>query len=192
MGKMKLENIKKFFTIERILIILLSIFLLGMLVFTRNQESNKKVEQEKIETQLRDNQEKLFSKMKKRPIKIEVVENDKGQQLIYEYKDKQLKVEDFKLYSYNVNVFITFQDGTTMDLKEALENNVTEMKDLVGLLEEDYRTGVSSADMLKDGGTVVFKYSTFYIYKYEQSNNNGSKDMYFSTVENPLEKINKK
>lgn len=95
--------------------------------------------------------------------------------------------ETYDLFVYNGNVEVII-NNEKYDLKEALTNKRLKVDDILNKIKKDADNNIIEYGMFKDGGTILYKYDTYKVIKYNTLNGNndmyiGSKDLEYSIGE---------
>lgn len=113
---------------------------------------------------------------------FEIIFYDKSPQTNIKYIPIITKGEiskyDYSVYSLDgiVNIVI---DGKTMSLRDALLNNKITMEEIIAKANRDFG---DNAIMLKDGGTIEYRYNTYTLIK--RHTLEGDRDVYFMPSKN--------
>ena len=131
-----------------------------------------------------DEKDKKPEENKEKGLKFTV--KDTGGNGVKKVSEKNSKVP-FDIYTVGMEFTIEL-DGTSYNIKDAIAKGVLDEDKLIQKLKNDRKNGISTSEMYKDGGTIIYRYKDYSIVKYNTVD--GDEDMYI-TREKDLDSLDK-
>lgn len=98
----------------------------------------------------------------------------------------EINLYDYDIYEYNGIANVTI-DGITYSLQEAIKNNKITVEEILDKAKKDEEKGNTHIEQYLDGGSIIYKYSTYNIIKCNTLS--GNKDLYICPSEIELDNI---
>ena len=102
-------------------------------------------------------------------------------------KEGDFDNNDFEVYSYSGNIKVTINEKT-YELKEALENDILTVNDILEQINMDVLYGICEKTSYDDGGSIEYYYDNYTILKYNTLD--GNKDLIIGQKESIINTIN--
>lgn len=101
---------------------------------------------------------------------------DTGGNKINKVSEKNSKMP-FDIYTVGMDFTIELE-GVSYNIKDAISKGVLDEDKLIQKIKNDRKNGISTSEMYKDGGTIIYRYKDYSIVKYNTVD--GDEDMYFT------------
>lgn len=98
----------------------------------------------------------------------------------------EINLYDYDIYEYNGIANVTI-DGIMYSLQEAIKNNKITVEEILDKAKKDEEKGNTHIEQYLDGGSIIYKYSTYNIIKCNTLS--GNKDLYICPSEIELDDI---
>lgn len=128
-----------------------------------------------------EKQENVWESKKDVTTDFEIIFNESKNSGKKKIISKDISIKDsYNIYSYDGNVKIKI-DEMEYDFKEALLQNKVTIDDILYKLQEDAKNNLAKIFCMDDGGTIIYKYETYSIIKYNKLD--GNEDLYIGSSE---------
>lgn len=102
--------------------------------------------------------------------------NSKEAKKILNNKDLYKNNSDYNLYYYGLNKVNVKVDGKIISLEEALKSGKVTLEKIISNANSDFENEKISGGMYKDGGSMMYEYDNYVIFKFHSLD--GNRDMY--------------